>query len=176
MISLISKQRFPKTQNLYKFSSFILFLVCLILDTGCVSDEEHYAFQGELREFVHQNDLVIKLPKTFVAQAKENGFLIEPADASNHRLRNSLMVWIEKRDNEEPIALANMREKRVGNRTLNYQIEMSEGGSGGDEYYFTAWEKIDRNFIVYKQTLQSEHGEPAFATCWQIVEKTAIKK
>lgn len=176
MISLVSKRQFPKIQNLYKFNGFVFFLICLILNIGCLSDEKHYPFQGELREFVHQNGLVVELPKILVAKETNQGFLIEPTDDLNRHLRNSLMVWIEKRENVEAVALANMRQKKIGNRTLNYQIETSEGGSGGAEYYFTAWEKNDRNFIVYKQTQQSEYGEPAFAICWQIIEKVAIKK
>ncbi len=176
MVSFLTKQLNPKILNSYKVTSVSILLICITLNAGCLSDEKYYPFQGELREFIHQNGLTVKLPETLVATENDKGFLIEPAGDLNKHLRNQLMVWIEKRENERPDAFANLRQKTVGNRTLNYQIELREGGSGGDEYRFTAWEKNERDFIVYKQVQQSEYGEPNFATCWQIIEKTAIKK
>lgn len=176
MISLTNKRRSAKIEHFCNLVGFFIFFVSLIIHAACLSDEKYYPFQGKLREFAHQNGLIVELPDNLVATANDQGFLIEPADVSNIRMRNSLMVWIARRENVAIDGRAYLRQETVGNRTLNYQIERREGGSGGDEYYFTAWEKIDRNFIVYNQQQQSEYGEPNFATCWQIIEKTAIKK
>ena len=176
MLSFAGQRLCSKTLKLARPSLYALFLTCLVVNTGCLSDEDYHPFRGELREFVHQNGLVVKLPKTLAATGTDDGFLIEPAGDLNKHLHNQLIIWIEKRENKGPTALINVRQKTVGKRIINYRIEQNEDGSGGAEYRLTAWEKVEGIFVVYKQTQQSEDGEPNFTTCWQIIEKTEINK
>lgn len=160
----------------FGFYNFISVVICLILSVSCSSETTKYVFSGDLREFAHPNGLTVKLPKTLAAQRRENGFLIEPADASNEDVRKPLMIWINKREDagEELSALTNVRQKIIRNRTVYFQIERTEGGSGGEQYYFMAWEKVNRSFVVYKEIEQSEDGEPEFANCWRVIANTAL--
>jgi hypothetical protein len=51
-------------------------------------------------------------------------------------------------------------------------VGKSAGGSGGEQYFFTAYEPVPSGHILYSQAKQSEYGEPEFDLCWSVIKAT----
>ncbi len=128
------------------------------------------------REYNHPNGLVVRLNKDFSAKENENGFTVEPLDGSNENVRFPIEIKISLHKGKEfPIA-DSLKRKDAGNRKISYQTEKDDGGSGGETYSFTGFEKISEGYIEYSQTVQSKYSEPDFQTIWETIENTSLKK
>ena len=132
-----------------------------------------------MKEYVHKNGLTIKLPADFSAEETDEGFIVQPADGSNKSVRFPVEARVALLKDGKPTDgdEKRMQQKSVGNRTLKYRVEKLDGGSGGAEYDFFAYESVagSSGYISYRQREQSENSEPAFNLVWQIIENTRIK-
>jgi hypothetical protein len=151
----------------------IFFLGVILLLVNNCSTSTH--FEGNLREYVHQNGLTIKLPEEYAAAKISDGFTVEPADESNKNRRDPIRATIHLRGIGEIPADDNAEQKAIGNRTIKYRIEKKEGGSGGAEYNFSGYETIKGELISYAQSEQSESSPPRFDLIWLIIANTSVK-
>lgn len=153
----------------------IVFLVLAALTiTGCASAPQPKA-QENMREYSAKNGLIVKLKPSFSANETENGFTVEPSDGSNRNVRFPVEIKISLVKGRE-FSADSLKQKTVGDRKINYRVEKSEGGSGGESYAFTGFEKVSDGYIEYSQILQSETGEPDFKTLWEVIENTSVRK
>jgi len=155
--------------------NILILLVCLsALAAGCPSGPSSVVPKENMREYVHKNGLTVKLSEKFSAVETGEGFTVEPADGSNKNVRYpvqarlALQIKVPEWENAE--------QKTVGNRTINYRTEKQEGGSGGAEYTFSAYEQTGDAYIYYEQREQSKDAAPQFNLCWSIIENTSLRK
>jgi hypothetical protein len=168
---MLSKAMFSNPRNIFTIG-FYLFTFAAI---GCTTTPPQKA-QENMREYIHPNGLVIKLDKDFSAKENENGFIVEPADGSNQNVRFPIEVKISLNKGKEFPNDDSLKRKDVGNRKISYRTEKDDGGSGGEAYSFTGFEKISDGYIKYSQTIQSKYSEPDFQTIWETIENTSLEK
>lgn len=142
---------------------------------SCMNASEQKAREN-MREYVHPNGLAVKLNKDFSARENDSGFVVEPADGSNRNVRSPFEIKISLRRGEEFPNDNSLKLKNVGNRKISYRTEKDDGGSGGETYSFTGFEKISGGYLKYSQAIQSEDSEPDFKTIWEMIENTSFKK
>lgn len=152
----------------------LLGFVLALAATGC-STSQPAATRENMREYVHKNGLTIKLPEKFSAEETGEGFVVQPADGSNRNVRYPIQAQVTLKKDEIPPSREYSEQKTIGNRTIKYQINKQEGGSGGAEYNFTAQEQIANDVIYYSQSEQSKDAPPEFKLCWTIIENTSLK-
>jgi len=158
------------------FSSLrCLFILLTFLSVGCATSAPPKA-QVDMREYFHPNGLVIKLNDDLSATETENGFLVEPSDGSNRNVRFPIEIRVSLIKNKKLPENASFKRKDVGNRKIDYSIEKTDGGSGGETYTFRAFEKTADGYLEFLQTSQSEYSEPDFQTVWKIIENTSPQK
>lgn len=150
----------------------IIFGVILFLANNCSMSPRS---EENLRQYVHQNGLMIKLPEQYAATINDDGFTVEPADGSNKNRRYPIQAKISHRGLGETPVDDGSKQKTIGNRTIKYRIEKQEGGSGGEEYNFSADETLNGELISYNQSEQSEGSPPRFDLIWLIIANTSLE-
>jgi len=120
----------------------------------------------------HPNGLVVGVPEKFVARQTEIGYTIEPEGNANSKARYpiEIQVWLVKGQNVAQVP--SLKTRRVGEKDVFYKVEKSTGGSGGEQYFFTAYEPVPNGYILYSQGKQSDSGEPDFDLCWSVIRAT----
>lgn len=64
-------------------------------------------------------------------------------------------------------------ERNVKGRHIRYRIERMEGGSGGTQIDFRAWEPCTNGHLEYAQgDVVEEPGEPDFSLVWSVIVGT----
>jgi hypothetical protein len=64
-------------------------------------------------------------------------------------------------------------EREVGDRRIHFRIDRAEGGSGGTQIDFHAWEACAGGHLEYAQgDLVEEPGEPDFSLVWSVIVGT----
>ena len=155
--------------------NILILLICLsALAAGCPSGSSPVVPKENMREYVHKNGLTVRLSEKFTAVETGEGFTVEPADGSNKNARYPVQARVALQS--QVPAWENAEQKTVGSRTINYRTGKQEGGSGGAEYTFSAYEQIGNAYIYYEQREQSKDIAPQFNLCWSIVENTSLKK
>jgi hypothetical protein len=154
---------------------WLLLLSALAINCGVISNNQP---KGNMSETIHKNGLTVKLPENLSAKQSDNGFTIEPSDGSNKNIRIPIEINIGLfADNNNIFADESLsKNKTVATRNIKYQIQKDDGGSGGETYAFIGYETNAKGCIKYSQTLQSKYDEPDFATLWQVIENTSVKK
>lgn len=168
---MLSEAMFSNLRNIFTIG-FYLFTFAAI---GCTTAPLQKA-QENMREYIHPNGLVVKLNKDFSAKENESGFIVEPAGSSNQNVRFPVEIKISLHKGKEFPNDDLLKRKDAGNRKISYRTEKNDGGSGGETYSFTGFEKISDGYIEYSQTIQSEYSEPDFQTIWEAIETTSVKK
>ncbi len=109
----------------------------------------------------HASGLVVSAGPQWRATALADGLRFEPAEGNAGR-REALVVTVQVSD-VAPAAPALPKRERIGLRELAYRVERTAGGgSGGDQYVLTAVEAWGQRYLLWRQTKQSERGEPEF--------------
>lgn len=155
--------------------TLLLLLLTLAMSCSSISDQQ---LKGASDEYVHKNNLTIRLPKDLVAKESGNGFIVELADGAGNKVRVPVEIQVGLFDDKSNIFTdGNLtKTKAVNDRNIKYQIDKDEGGSGGETFTFIGYETIDKGYIKYSQSTQSKYGEPDFSLLWQIIENTSVKK
>lgn len=155
----------------------IAFLLCGILIAACGNASKNTNNTPQnLKSMIHPNKLNIKIPENFSARQTENGFVIEPSGEENLNLRNPVLIYVSLSKENVLADSADVKTKNIGGKSVNYSLEKSDGGSGGETYSLQITEKTSLGYIQYGQALQSEFSEPDFETLWTIAENTSIEK
>lgn len=122
-----------------------------------------------LKTETHRNGLVINIADTLKVEQTEGGFHIYPPNGLDRRSPVEATAELHAGEPAPPGEWP--EEKRVGERTVHYRIDESDGGSGGREYDMQAWEPYPGGYILYRERIQSE-GKPDFELLWGLVEGT----
>lgn len=154
---------------------FAAIFVAVILISSCSNNASPKADEN-MSENIHPNGLIVKLGKDFSAKQTVNGFLVEPAGDANKNLRVPVEIKIDFIKDKNIESATFRHEKSVGSRRIRYELEKSDGGSNGETYDFTGYEKVSGGTIEYRQTTQSKAVEPDFSALWKIIENTTLKK
>jgi hypothetical protein len=65
------------------------------------------------------------------------------------------------------------RERAINGRRIHYRVDRGEGGSGGTQSDFHAWEPCANGHLEYAQgDLVEEPGEPDFSLAWHVIAGT----
>lgn len=65
------------------------------------------------------------------------------------------------------------REREIKGRRIHYRIDRGEGGSGGTQTDFHAWEPCANGHLEYAQgDIVEEPGEPDFSLAWHVIVGT----
>ena len=155
----------------------LLFFLLLVsgLTANCRTAIDAPKANQTMREYKNENGLTVKLPENLTARPQSGGFVIEPSDGSNKNVRFPVEISVAFRRETPPSANKFPKEKIVGGKTVNYNIEEAEGGSGGTEYFFKAFEPVNGGYIFYETAERGEYSEPGFNVIWQIIENTSVK-
>lgn len=155
----------------------MLILLCFVLGlaANCTTLPSQQTAEENMREYVHKNGLMVKLPEKYSAEESGEGFVVQPADGSNKNLRYPIEANVAFHKNGKMPKGEWTQQKNIGNRTIKYRIEKQEGGSGGAEYSFSAYESAGNGYIYYEQREQNEDVQPQFNICWTIIENTFLK-
>jgi len=168
---MLSEAMFSNLRNI--FTTWLCLLTFATI--GCITAPQQKARENT-REYIHPNGLVIELNKDFSAKENDNGFIVEPAGGSNQNVRFPVEIKISLHKGKEFPNDDLLKRKDAGNRKISYRTEKDNGGSGGEAYSFTGFEKISDGYIKYSQTIQSKYSEPDFQTIWETIENTSVKK
>jgi len=168
---MLSEAMFSNLRNIFTIGLCLLTFAAI----GCQTAPEQKVRES-MHEYDHPNGLVVKLNKDFSARENADGFVVEPADDSNRNVRFPVEIKISLRQGKEFQNSDSLKQKDVGNRRISYRTEKDDGGSGGETYSFTGFEKISGNYIEYSQAVQSKYSEPDFQAIWETIEKTYLKR
>lgn len=126
------------------------------------------------------NRLELSMPSTMqvdsgrdrvVVQETGAGFHVFPA--SGRRRRVSIEAWVELHPGAPAPDGSWPETKRVGERSIRYRIDASEGGSGGTQYDLRAWEPCPGGYLLYRQgDLVEEPGRPNLDLAWMVIAGT----
>ena len=120
----------------------------------------------------HPNGLVVGVPEKFVARQTETGYTIQPEGDANSKARYPVEISVSLVKAQNVPQESSLKTRRVGQREIHYRVEKGAGGSGGEQYFFTAYEAVPNGYILYSQAKQSESGEPDFDLCWSVIKAT----
>jgi hypothetical protein len=68
-------------------------------------------------------------------------------------------------------------ERDAGGRRIHYRIDRAEGGSGGTQIDFHAWETCAEGHLEYAQgDVVEEPGEPDFSLVWRVIAGTQPRR
>lgn len=155
----------------------LVLVTSTLLFAGCTSVEksERPAMQTT-KEVRHSNGLLIGVPEGFAAKQTETGFIVEPEGNKNLQLRRPVIIYVSLVKDQNIPRDSLLRTKSLTGKKVRYHVDKSEGGSGGETYSLEAYESLPAGHIEYSQAIQSEDGEPDFATCWSVVETTKYEE
>jgi hypothetical protein len=118
----------------------------------------------------HPNGLVVSAAAQWRASTLADGLRFEPAEGNAGR-REALVVTVMVSDAAPSPELR--QTERIGDRSLAYRVDRSaDAGSAGPEYQLTAVEPWAGRFLWWRQSKQSERGEPAFEL-WELARGLA---
>jgi hypothetical protein len=64
-------------------------------------------------------------------------------------------------------------ERDVSGRRIRYRIDRADGGSGGTQFDFQAWEACASGHVEYAQgDVVEDPGEPDFSLVWTVIAGT----
>lgn len=153
---------------------FLIVVACAGL-IGCnggtiAGREENAVAKSKMKEIIHPNGLRLNAPENLTIHETADGYLIVPPSS---RGMSGLKIVVEENASSEPSS----KQKKIGDRTIDYTIEKQAGvGSGGDEYTITAVERIENRTIRYRQSDTAEISEPSFEFFWSLVEATTLNR
>jgi hypothetical protein len=132
--------------------------------------------ESAARELEHPSGLVVGVPERFEAKRTEDGFVVEPSGNENVRVRYPVIASVSLLSASAPEGEGSgLETKSVGRKKVDYRVRRSGGGSGGEVYTLTVFERVAGGQIRYTQAMQSKGGEPGFALCWKLVGSTRYK-
>jgi len=151
-------------------------LAVLLITAGCERGCHEERAVGQPVAHVHPNGLVLRLAERFDGGRAVQGVAVEETALGfeahvTAAQRHALAARVELHPRGEPPPRSSRRAwTRPG---LRYAIEdAGGGGSGGEEYVFTAWRRCGEGYLLFEQREQSELGTPSFALAWEVVEGT----
>jgi hypothetical protein len=149
----------------------IIILVCIAFLAAC-SDEHDEQRYKNYQEFRHPDGFVVRINPSMTAEQTPHGYIVRDPIPMRYKKEASVQRIATIATDEAP-NLA--KRKKVGGRSVSYQIdEISEGGSGGAEYQLRVLWVNESVAFLYSQRDQSEYGEPSFELCWDLVKTTEL--
>ncbi len=149
---------------------------CIFLFAACnFMKEKEYPIMPIAKQVQHPNGLEVGIPKGFTERQTDDGFIIEPENNGNSKLRHPIIVYVTLKKNADTSQNSSFQTKTLAGKEIHYHIEKSEGGSGGETYTLGAFENVPNGQIEYSQAMQSEYSEPDFALVWSIIQTTKLK-
>lgn len=138
---------------------------------------------GRLSSMAHPNGLLLAMPdsielgvmRKIAIEQTTTGFKVQPADQG--MVRYVTEATVERRDGDSAPAGEWPEKRTIDGRTVHYRIDRSDGGSGGAEYNFQAWERVAVGYIFYRQYDQAEEpAPPRFDLIWSVIEGTGVSE
>ena len=156
-----------------KFLAVFLVINCIFLFASCdFVKEKEYLIMPIAKQVQHPNGLEVGIPKGFTESQTDDGFIIEPENNGNSKLRHPIIVYVTLKKNADTSQNSFFQTKTLAGKEIHCHIEKSEGGSGGETYTLEAFENVPNGQIEYSQAIQSEYSEPDFALTWSIIQTT----
>lgn len=157
--------------------SLYLIMVSLISLAACGEAEEklttttHSAFN--MRLAMPDTMELGTLRERVIVEETDRGFHIYPDTGRKRRV--PIEVWVEIYPGQPEPPGRWPEKKMIGKREIHYRIDRKEGGMGGPEYDFRAWEHYRGSHILYKQYDQLEEpASPRFDLVWKVIEGTGM--
>jgi hypothetical protein len=69
----------------------------------------------------------------------------------------------------------NLKEKKIGFKTVEYSTNSQTEGSGGTEFTTTAFERVGGKFVQYEHRSQSESLDPDLKVLWEVIKRTKVR-
>ena len=113
------------------------------------------------------------VPHRLTVKQTSGGFQVTLGEASIRRV--AIVAGVALREGATaPGAWPGERE--VSGRRIHYRIDREEGGSGGSQVDFHAWEACAHGHLEYAQgDVVEEPGEPDFSLVWRVIAGTEAR-
>jgi hypothetical protein len=152
-------------------SKYTTFLAGLLFLVAC-SGESTKQSKSNYQELRHPNGLIVRIPPTTTAEQTPTGYIVRDTSSMKSRYAKEVAIQrLAKVTDPEPTLT---KTKKVGSRSVSYQIDKTEGGSGGAEYRLRVLLVDAGTAISYEQHAQSESSEPNFDLCWELIKTTEL--
>ena len=110
------------------------------------------------------------VPQRPAVKETTGGFLVTLGEGSIRRV--AIEASVALREGATPTG-AWPSERDVGVRRIHYRIDRAEGGSGGSQVDFHAWEACAGGHLEYAQgDVVEEPGQPDFSLAWTVIAGT----
>jgi hypothetical protein len=152
----------------------------LVLAVALAGAQACHAQSESMMTITHsKNGLSVSLPETLTLDGVAErptvietaaGFKFALGAGSQRRVKIEASVSLLA-DAEPPGSWP--REREIKGRRIHYRIDRAEGGNGGTQSDFHAWEPCTSGHLEYVQgDLVEEPGEPDFSLAWRVIAGT----
>jgi hypothetical protein len=152
----------------------------LVLAVALAGAQACHAQPESMMTITHsKNGLSVTLPETLMVDGvlerptvteTPDGFKLALGARSRRRVKIEASVGL-RAEASPPGAWPNERE--INGRRIRYRVDRGEGGSGGTQSDFHAWEPYANGHLEYGQgDLVEEPGEPDFSLAWHVIAGT----
>jgi hypothetical protein len=127
------------------------------------------------KRMTHENGLTITIPERGYDVSKTAaGFQL--VVSGSRRTRSPSAIEIELHEGGSPVGSFPLT-RSLERGKASYRIDVSEGGSGGEERTLTAWVAAGAGYVLLRQTIQAESpGDSAFDPAWTLLGSARVTR
>lgn len=145
-------------------------VACMLLFAASACDEEMPDDLLLPQALGHDNGLLAFPPRGFDVSEHPGGFRFQ--ESGMIRAPRVLEIRVSDRP---PDVGSDGRRRLPGGATVPYALIRRDGGMGGPEYELIAWRSDGPRWIVVRERVQSEWGEPDFILAWAVIARARIE-